>query len=189
MPSESETPNLVEAAIPTSSTAIAGMRSGHSGLFSIADAAIAAGLLAATLAVCLPTAIRFRADARNAERRMVASRERIAEVRSEIHQVETRRAMASEQRRAVNRYLAEVDARPMTPWTTGVAELCRARPNGLWTVQMRGNGPRFQAIVQAARPDLVGTYAQRIAKSPRAEFAARPGAGSGLQVVGRWKGE
>jgi hypothetical protein len=123
------------------------------------------------------------------QRRAVASREQCTEIRSEIHQVEAQRATASEQRRAMNRYLAEVDARPVTPWATGVAELCRARPNGLWAVQMRGNGPRFQTIVQAARPDLVATYAKRIAKSSRAEFAARPGEGNGLQVVGRWKGE
>lgn len=186
MSSRSNTPEPVEA---TEAAIFIPAPVAKPSLLSFADAVIAAGLLAATLAVCLPTAMGFRSDARKMDRAALASRERCERTRSQIQQVEVQHALASEQRRAVARYLAEVDSRPVTPWPAAVNELCRNRPRGLWAVQLRGSGPRFQAVVQAARPDLVAAYARKLSKSARTEFATRPGDGSGLQVVGRWRGE
>lgn len=186
MSSRSETPEPVVATEPAISLPKA---PGKVGFLSSTDAVIAPVLLAATLAICFPFAMGFRSEARKLDRDALASRARCEKIRAKIQQIEEQRAVASEQQRAATRYLAEVDSHPVTPWPTAVADLCRNRPRGLWATLLRGNGPRFQAVVQAARPDLIAAYARKLSKSPRTEFAVIPSEGKGLQIVGRWRGE
>ena len=188
-PEATETPEATEMKNVGEPRSFRPVAPARSSFLTSADAVIAPALLAVTLAICMPIAMRFRVEAQKMDQATLASRERCGKTRMKIQHVEEQRALVSEQRQAATRYLAEIDSRPVTPWSAAVGELCRNRPRGLWAVRLRGNGPRFQAVVQAARPDLVAAYVRKLSKSQRAEFAERPGDAESLQVVGRWRGE
>jgi hypothetical protein len=157
-----------------------------------ADAAIAAGLAVVAMAICLPVSFHFHARSTELEKELDAARARARSIRVTLDHVESRRVDLSRLRREVNRYVAEVEARPIVAWTTVVGELSRRRPDGLWTSRVSGSGPRFRAQVSAATPELAGIYARQLRESPYVDFAALP-AGEGpsvsTQVVGRLMGE
>lgn len=163
--------------------------------FGPADAAVAAGLLALTLGVSIPTAVRFRADAGRLDRQRTASVERAGEAQAALQALQARRAAFARLQRVSGRYASDIQARPIVSWATAVTELSRLRPQGVWTTRIHGDGPRFEAEVSAARPGLVTTYVQSLRQSSYVEFAALPpDAGTAVQapvvkVVGRLRGE
>lgn len=156
-----------------------------------ADAVIASGLLALTVAVCVPLGYHFHSRAAELDKRIEETSFRLHALRTTLERVEARRTDLSRLRREVNRYVADVETRPLVPWTTVVGELSRRRPEGLWTTRITGNGAQFRAQVSAMTPDLVGAYARHLRESPYVEFAALPAgdAPNGSQVVGRMMGE
>jgi len=160
--------------------------------FGPVDAAIALGMLAATLLVCVPVALHLRQEANQLEREQMALHSRAKILKSTLSHLETRQAALLQLQRAVNRYLANVEVRPVVPWTTVVSELSQRRPGGVWTTQISGEGPRFQAQVRLARPDLAATYVERLRQSPYVEFATvapAGGAAGGTVVSGRMTGD
>lgn len=157
-----------------------------------ADAAIAAGGLALVVAVCLPLGYHFHSQARTLEQQVEETVSRCRTLRMTLDRVESRKTDLARLRREVNRYVADVETRPIVPWGTVVGELSRRRPEGLWTTRITGNGPQFRAQVAGYSPELVQSYAQRLRESPYIEFAALPAGeapASGGQVVGRLMGE
>lgn len=156
-----------------------------------ADALIASGLLALTVAVCVPLGYHFHSRTRELDRRVEETSFRLHALRATLERVEARRTDLSRLRREVNRYVADVETRPLVPWTTVIGELSRRRPEGLWTTRITGSGAQFRAQVSAMTPELVDTYARQLRESPYVEFAALPAgdASSRGQVVGRMMGE
>lgn len=161
-------------------------------IFGPADAAISAGLLVLTVAVCMPVALHFREQAKQFDRQREEALDRSRRVKATLEHVESRRVAHTQLRRAVDRYVAEVQSRPIVPWATVVGELSRRRPGGVWAVRLSGDGPRFRAEVATPQANLVETYAQSLRESPYVDFATLPvGAapGQARQVVGRMTGE
>jgi hypothetical protein len=161
-------------------------------VFGTLDGIILAGTLTLSLTGCLLGAMHLRSQTRavDAERALVLRR--TVALRQTLRHAQARRLAVSQLRRAVNRYSADVGARPIVPWTTVMGELSRQRPQGLWTVRITGEGPRFKAQVAAGDSGLIRTYAQRLRVSPYFEYAAIPAGGSGGSaplVEGRLTGE
>lgn len=157
-----------------------------------ADAVIAAGGLALVVAASVPIGYHFHTQARAADHELQESIGRFRALQATLERVEGRKTDLARLRREVNRYVADVETRPIVPWSTVVAELSRRRPDGLWTTRISGNGPQFRATVSAMVPDLVNQYARQLRESPYVEFAALPvgdAPGAGAQVVGRLMGE
>lgn len=157
-----------------------------------ADALIAAGLVALTIAVCLPLSFRLHSRARDLDRQIQESHARMAQIRATLEHVEGRRDDLARLRREVNRYAADVEARPIIPWSTVVSELALRRPGGLRTTRLSGNGSQFRAQLSAAVPELIPAYARLLRESPYVDFAALPTGdtpGHSGQVVGRLMGE
>lgn len=144
------------------------------------------------LSISVPVALHFRQEVRRLDQARVASMSRTRQLRMTLERGQARNAALTQFRREVNRYVADVEARPMIPWTTLVGELSRRRPKGVWTTRISGNGPHFRAQVAAERPELVTLYTQSLRQSPYVDFAALP-AGTApaaqAQVVGRLRGE
>lgn len=160
--------------------------------FGPADMAISSGVLAAVLAVCIPWGVSLHREVRSLDAQLQESGQRSRQLRSTLNFVEGRRVTLNQFRREVDRYMAEVEARPVVPWTTVIGELSRLRPKGLWTTRLTGEGPRFTAHVAAERSDLVDRYTQTLRQSPYVDFAALPAgetASPSTQVVGRLRGE
>ena len=160
--------------------------------FGAADLGIAAGMLSLTLAVCFPSALYLRHQAHAVDQQQQQSLARTRLVKSELAHLETRRAAQTQLRRELTRYVAEVEAKPMVPWSTAVGEISRRRPHGVWTTRISGNGPHFRAQVAAERPDLVTVYTQSLRQSPYLDFAALPAGAvpsTRAQIVGRLTGE
>ncbi len=161
-------------------------------VFGPVDAAISAGMLILTVAVCVPVALSFREQAKAYDRQREDALDRSRQIKATLEFVESRRTAHTQLRRAADRYVAEVQARPIVPWATVVGEMSRRRPGGLWAVRMSGDGPRFRVEVSAQQPQLVSTYAQSLRESPYVDFAALP---TGVQptqarqVVGRMTGD
>jgi len=157
-----------------------------------ADLAMAAGVIALALSASIPVALHFRQEVRSLDQARMTSMSRTRQLRMTLERGQSRNAALTQFRREVNRYVAEVEARPMIPWTTFVGELSRRRPKGVWTTRISGNGPHFRAQVAAERPELVTLYTQSLRQSPYVDFAALP-AGTApaaqAQVVGRLRGE
>jgi hypothetical protein len=160
--------------------------------FGSADLGISAALFALSVAVCLPLALHFRAQSCAWEERTDESTVRTTALRSAIAHLDSRRAAMVQFRHELTKYVAEVEAKPIVPWTTEVAEMSRHRPRGLWTVRLSGSGPHFRARVAAERADLVTQYAQSLRQSPYMDFAALPAGAAPAthsQLVGRLVGE
>jgi hypothetical protein len=157
-----------------------------------ADALIAALLVAATVAVCVPVSFRLHTRARDLDREVQEAHGRMAQLRATLEHVEGRRDELARLRREVNRYVADVEARPIIPWSTVVTELSQRRPGGLRTTRISGNGPQFRAQLTAAVPELIPAYARALRESPFVDFATLPTGetpGHSGQVVGRLMGE
>lgn len=156
------------------------------------DALIAAVLVALTVAVCVPLSFRLHTRARDLDRQIQASHARMAQMRATLEHVENRRDDLARLRREVNRYAADVEARPIIPWGTVIGELSVRRPGGLRTTRLSGNGAQFRAQLAAAVPELIPAYARALRESPYVDFAAMPTGempGHSGQVVGRLMGE
>lgn len=156
------------------------------------DAAISAAVLAVLVAVSLPVGLRLHNESKDLERQRMQLLDQNRALLATLGHLEARRDATMELRRVVDRYVADVQSRPMVAWTTAVGELSRSRPNGVWATRMSGNGPRFRLQVKAARPDLLAAYTRRLRESAYVEFAALPaeaGTSSSGQVVGRLVGE
>lgn len=177
---------------PDPSEAPATPATAGSGL-TLVDGAIGATLLAVTLTVCVPVAMRLRGEVRELDAERDRALRHSRSLRTAIQHLETRRVTLNRLRKVVDRYVTDVQAKPIVPWTTAVGELSRRRPAGVWTTRLAGDGPRFRAYVSAAQPELVSTYTQSLRQSSYVDFAsgdtaAAPAAGS-AQVVGRLMGE
>lgn len=160
--------------------------------FGAADLGIAAGLLSVTLAICFPTALYLRKEAHAVEVQQQASLQRTRLMKAELAHLDLRRAAQAQLRRELTHYVADVEGKPMVPWSTAVGEISRRRPHGVWTTRISGNGPHFRAQVAAERPELVGVYTQSLRQSPYLDFAALPAGtvpSTHTQVVGRLTGE
>lgn len=157
-----------------------------------ADLAMAAGMIALALSMSIPAALHFRQEVRRLDQARMASMSRTRQLRMTLERGQSRNTALTQFRREVNRYVADVEARPLVPWTTLVGELSRRRPKGVWTTRISGNGPHFRAQIAAERPELVTLYTQSLRQSPYVDFAALP-AGTApaaqAQVVGRMRGE
>jgi hypothetical protein len=155
--------------------------------------------LIATVAVCVPVAWSLHGQAQGLDRQRAQSSGRFRQFQATIEHLEGRKAEMARMRREVNRYVADVESRPIVPWTTGIAELSRRRPEGVWTVSLSGNGSSFRAQVAADRPDLLASYTQQLRDSPYVEYVSAPPAPAGTpaapqtrvaaQISGRWMGE
>ena len=160
--------------------------------FGAADLGIAAGLLSLTLSICFPAALYLRKEARAVEVQQQTSLQRSRAMKAELAHLDLRRAAQAQLRRELIHYVADVEGKPMVPWSTAVGELSRRRPHGVWTTRISGNGPHFRAQVSAERPELVGVYTQSLRQSPYLDFAALPAGtvpSTHTQVVGRLTGE
>ena len=160
--------------------------------FGPVDAAIAVGTLALAVGLCLPMAWHFRQETQRLDRERLEGHARVRQLDTTLKRLKTRRAALARLRRAVERYTAEVEARPMVPWSAVMTELSVQRPNGLWTTRLAGDGPRFTIDVVAERPDLVTLYAERLRQSQFVDFAALPAGAAPAtrsRLVGRVAGE
>lgn len=164
--------------------------------FGSSDAVLAAGSLVCALAVCVPVALHYRGQASFRDREIAAAQARCRQLLSTLEHAEGRKIALTQLRRGVERYVADVEARPIVPWTSAVRELSERRPNGLWTVRLSGNGPLFRAQVAAARADLPIAYINSLRQSSRVDYAGLPVEGTvatasaaPFQVVGRLVGE
>jgi hypothetical protein len=176
-------------AVPESEGAV---RAAQGWSFGAVDAAMAAVSLTVALAACAPFAIHLRKEVRKLDSARIESMQRTRMHRLSVQRNESRREALTQFRREVNRYVAEVEARPMIPWTTVVGELSRRRPQGLWTTRLSGNGQHFRAQVATHRTELVPVYTQSLRESPYFEFATLPAGmvpANRTQVVGRVRGE
>lgn len=156
------------------------------------DAALLAALLFATLAVALPIAAGMRRQVRLYDAAREESLRAIRIRRATLEHVESRRASYSRLRRAVDRYTAEVEARPIVPWASVVRELADRRPPGLWLQRVNGDGPRFRVQARMVDPVLGSTYAQNLRASSFVEFVSGPapsGQPGEMLVSGRFVGE
>lgn len=160
--------------------------------FTPTDGAIAACSLTVALAVSLCMALHLRAETRLVDSARAEALQRCGDLRQMLRHLELSRQALARLRRAANHYTAEVEARPIVPWTTVFNEVSRLRPRGVWAMRLTGDGPRFKVVVRAQRPDLVTAYAQQLRESPYVEFTAlpagSPAVGTG-EVVGRLMGE
>ncbi|MCC2672900.1 MAG: hypothetical protein K0Q72_5372 [Armatimonadetes bacterium] len=164
----------------------------QAGWFGPVDAAIAAGCVMLALTVSVPVALHFRKEARQLDHARTESMSRTRQLRSTLDRSEARHVALTQFRREVSRYVSEVEAKPMVPWTTVVGELSRRRPAGVWTTRLSGSGPHFRAQVAAERPELVTQFTQSLRESPYVDFAALPAGvapATQSQVVGRLRGE
>jgi hypothetical protein len=174
--------------------------------FTAFDVAFATGMFVVAMGMCVPTAARLHQEARALEHQRVEMADRCQQVRLLLYRVQAKQAAVRELHRAVDRYVADVEAKPIVPWSTAVGELSRRRPNGLRTLRITGNGPRFQAYVSAARPELISLYTESLQESPYVqdvsgpfsrpeEPGAQPGSGPAgtdatqMTVVGQLMGE
>ena len=160
--------------------------------FGPADAGIAAVSVILALSVTVPVALHYRKEVQRLDRSRADSMSRTRQLRFTLDRSEARHAALTQFRREVSRYVSEVEARPMVPWTTVVGELSRRRPAGVWTTRLSGNGPHFRAQVAAERPELVTQFTQSLRESPYVDFAALPAGvapATQSQVVGRLRGE
>lgn len=164
--------------------------------FGSSDALLAAGSLVCALAICLPVALHYRGQAGSRDRERLAAHGRCRQLTSTLEHAEGRKIALTQLRRGVERYVADVEARPIVPWTSAVRELSERRPNGLWTVRLSGNGARFRAQVAAARADLPAAYINSLRQSSQVDYAGLPVDGTvatasaaPFQVVGRLVGE
>lgn len=155
-----------------------------------ADIAIAASFLTLTLAVGIPVALRFHQEGETLDRETAMSLGRTKMLMATERRVQARRLALTELRHAADRYVADVEARPVVAWTTALGELSRRRPPGVWATRLSGDGPRFSALVRTEHPDLVAAYTQYLRESPYVDFAAADRASSGtVRVAGRLLGE
>jgi hypothetical protein len=152
-------------------------------------------MLALTLAVCVPTAWQLRLQTDAADRERLEIQGRFRGERTALEHLDATRVAGMRLRRAADRYAADVQARPIVPWTTVVGELSRRRPAGLKAVRLGGDGARFRVQFPAEQAPLAMSYAQNMRQSPYVEFVddhlAQQGADSAgqVQVVGRLMGE
>lgn len=154
-----------------------------------ADVAISAVLLAVTLAVSVPVALKYHDEAKFYDQERSRSIRASQQLNVTLKRVQARRRQLAQLRRVVDRYVADVEARPIVPWGTVVGELGRRRPNGVWTNRILGEGPRFTAYITSARPELGQAYVLELRQSPYVEFAMTSSGGAGEKIVGRFQGE
>ena len=160
--------------------------------FGPADAAMMAATLLLTVAVCMPVALRFRDETRRLDRTREDALDDVRRLRATLHHLEARRAARTQLRRAVDRYVADIEARPFVPWATGVREIADRRPAGAWLVQIAGDGPRFRATLAAHDLTLAGAFADSLRGSAYVDFATPPVNGDDPRtrvVSGRLAGE
>lgn len=155
------------------------------------DAAIAAAILAITTGVGIQIALHFRQEAAQIDKQRQASIGECRNLTSALKHLDARRAAMTQLRHDVDHYVADVSSRPLVPWTTVMGELSRRRPQGVWTTQISGDGPRFRVAVTAARPDLAQRYTQSLRESAYVDYAGLPvgPVTAQTQVSGRWTGE
>jgi hypothetical protein len=156
------------------------------------DAALAAAGVALILAASLPGATMLRRQAADLDRQRAEAHQRASAVRGTLRHLEERRADLLSFRRSVDRYVSQVEARPMVPWTTTISELSRSQPEGVWTTRLRGDGPRFRATVAAERPELISQYVRQVSDSNYVDLVSQPAGGEGgpeAELVGRMRGE
>ena len=152
------------------------------------------GMLSLTLAlaILLPISIHYRRQAVTLERQRLLMMDSMRREQRLLEHIDTRRQTLTLFRRTVRHYVADVESRPIVPWTTAISEVSRARPGGVWTTLISGDGPRFKAIVKAQRRDLAAEYSQRLAQSPYVEYVSAPAAednGATSRLFGRLAGE
>ena len=161
--------------------------------FGPADAAIAAGMLVLSLGVSIPVAVRLNAASREVDQSSYACMNRIRMMNTTARFTEARREAVSAFRMEAKRYVDEVQAKPMVPWTAVASEFSRALPDGVWITKISADGPRFQVQLSAVSPELASDYLSALQQSPVVEFAAQPTGGiptgNTYQVVGRLAGE
>ncbi len=161
--------------------------------FGPADAAIAAGLLVLALGISIPVAVRLNAASREMDQVSSACNTRIRIMNATARFTESRRQAVAAFRMEAKRYVEEVQAKPLMPWTAVATELSRARPEGVWITNLSANGARFQVQVAAVKPELAADYLAALQQSPVVEFATLPSgpaaSGNTYQVVGRLAGE
>ncbi len=177
-------PAPVEAAAPAAS---------RPAVLGAMDIAISGVVLGLVLGTATHVGWHYRQQANAADRTRTEITAQCRKLNATIRFVENRRQAQSQFRRTVARYVAEVESRPIIPWTTAVNELTRRRPHGVWATRMSGDGPRFRVQVTSAAPGQVGFYAQALRESPYTDYATLPPgtspAMSSGQVVGRLMGE
>jgi hypothetical protein len=157
-----------------------------------ADTLIAACLFFVAVGISLPVAAHFHLQAAGCDRERERSLAVTRSVDATIEHLEGRQADMALLRREANRYVAEVEARPIVPWTTLMTEVSTRRPAGVWLRRLSGSGPHFRAQVAALRPELPGAFALQLRESPYLEFAGLPAdglPGSSTRVVGKALGE
>lgn len=156
------------------------------------DAALLAAALFATLAIAMPIAAGLRRQVRDYDRARETSLATIRLRRATLEHVESRRAAYSRLRRAVDRYTADVEARPILPWGSQVRELADRRPEGLWVHRISGEGPRFRLVCRMRDPVQASVYAQNLRTSSFIEFIGGPtptGTPGEMVITGRFSGE
>ena len=161
--------------------------------FGPADAAIAAGLLALTLGISIPVAVRLNAATREVDHASAAAGTRIRVMHATSRFTEARREAVTSFRKEAKRYVEEVQSKRMVPWTAVATEISQSRPDGVWITNLSADGPRFRIQLAATKPELAAEYLAALQQSPVVEFAAQPAGavptGNTYQVVGRLAGE
>jgi Tfp pilus assembly protein PilN len=155
---------------------------------------LAAGvaLSAVTVAILVAGAgSQTRLDA--AERSVRQKVQANGEMKATVEQLEKARVRNGEVRQLVERQLADVETRAALRWTPALADLSRARPEGVWLTRVRLDGVKLRVEGAAGQPDRAAAYASRLLQSPCFDYIA-PAAGSPTSartfvLVGRKAGD
>jgi Tfp pilus assembly protein PilN len=115
------------------------------------------------------------------------------EMKASVEQLERTRLRNSQVRQLVERQLADVETRTALRWTPALADLSRARPEGVWLTRVSLQGVKLRVEGAAGQPDRAAAYASRLLQSPCFDYiapAADSATGPGMFVlVGRKAGD
>jgi Tfp pilus assembly protein PilN len=115
------------------------------------------------------------------------------EMKATVEQLEKARARNSQVRELVERQLTDVETRAALRWTPALADLSRARPEGVWLTRVSLQGVKLRVEGATGQPDRAVTYASRLLQSPCFDYIApaadKPAGAETFALVGRKAGD
>jgi hypothetical protein len=153
------------------------------------DGILALGVLAGTLAVCVPLGLHLRSEAAALERERSESSQRSRALHQTLQRLETRQEALGRLQRAVSRYMINVEMRPVVPWPSVLTELERCRPGGVRLTRVIARGPQLEARIDATRPDLAEAYVDRLQESQLVRVVTLASSRRGDRIIGQLSGD
>jgi Tfp pilus assembly protein PilN len=162
-------------------------------LFGWIDLLVAGVALSAVTTVILiaGASLQTRLDAAEAT---VRQRVRAnSETKATVEQLEKARVRNTQVQQLVERQLADVETRAALHWTPALADLSKARPEGVWLTRVSLQGVKLRVEGEAGQPDRAAAYANRLLQSACFDYvapaAAAPTGGGTFVLVGRKAGD